>query len=74
MDAAAVLHVTTRLANLKHQGELTTDPSAFLKDRANEGLVTDQVFCESQPGLEIAYESSVDETKYEEDLANAFVY
>ena len=43
MDAAAVLHDTTRLARLKHQGALTTDQFVLLRDTPQEGLVTDQV-------------------------------
>ena len=68
MDVAAVVHVTTWLSSLQHQGALTADPLEFLKDIANEGLVTNQVFWESQSGLEIACDSSVDETQYEEDF------
>ena len=49
MDAAAVLHVKTRLTSLKHQGALTTDQFMLSKDKAKEGLVTDEV-----PGLETA--------------------
>ena len=44
MDAATVLHVKTQLARLKHQGALTTDQFVILKDKAKEGLGTDQVF------------------------------
>ena len=33
MDAVAVLHVTTRLASVNHQGALTTDQFVRLTDK-----------------------------------------
>ena len=54
MDAATVLHVKTRSVNLKFQGASTTDQSVFLKDKAKEGLVTDQVYKNFKPGLQTA--------------------
>ena len=44
MDPAAVPNVDTRLASLKHHGALTIDQFVLLKDKATEGLVTDQIF------------------------------
>ena len=68
MDAAAVLHVTTRVASLKHQGSLSTDQFVLLKDNAKEGLVTDQVFENLSLAWKMPRDGSVDEAEYEEDL------
>ena len=68
MDDAAVLHVKTRLARLKHQGVLTTDQFLLLEDKAKGGLVKDQVFDNLSQACKLRCDDSVDEAEYKEDL------
>lgn len=68
MDAAAILHVTTRFASLKHQGALTDDQFVLVNGEAKKGLVTDQVLKNISQAWKLPCDSSVDKAEYEEHL------
>ena len=68
MDPAAVPNVDTRLASLKHHGALTIDQFVLLKDKATEGLVTDQIFENLSQAWKLRCDGLVNEVEHEEGL------